>query len=201
MLLSKIFTLLLKADLQSNPKGITECLRSPFVRKCSVAWFCVKPCTVSAALWDHLGSCSEESPSPRAVERPAGHAGPVRGLPAAQGAVLPRFSWAVRASWKLTVIKTNVKRLQNTAEMRTVVSSRLSGAGPVLFQRNVLNIKLLMLIKGSGPTVKDCAFPPQRSHLQGWWMYAHSKLLFLLSVTGITSQSGIVLTSPENCTG
>lgn len=77
--------------------------------------------------------------------------------------MLPRLSSAVRASWKLAVIKANVRSLQNTAEMRTVVSCRLSGGNPILFQINILNIKLMMLIKGSGPIWKDFAFPPQQS--------------------------------------
>lgn len=80
-----------------------------------------------------------------------------------QSTVLPGFSAALRASWKPGVIKTNVKSWRNTAEMRTVASSKLSGASPVLFWRNVLNIKLLMLTKGFGSIVESFAFIPQWS--------------------------------------
>lgn len=121
-------TLLLKANLQSNPKDTSECPRSLFIQKCSAAWFCVKPCTVSAALWDHLWSCSEECPSQQAMKSVVGHVGPLREL--LRGAVLARFSSDVRASRKLVV-----------AEMRTLFSSRFCRASPFLFGRNVLNTK------------------------------------------------------------
>lgn len=65
----------------------------------------------------------------------------------------------------------NVKSLRNTAEMRTVASSKLSGASPVLFWRNVLNIKLLMLTKGFGSIVESFAFIPQWSCWWDWSMY------------------------------
>jgi len=84
-----------------------------------------------------------------------------------QGAVLPGSASAGRACWKPAGVGTNVKSLQNTAEMRTVVSSRLSGASPVLFQENILNIKLLMLRKGSGPVLKDFCLPSLAELLMG----------------------------------
>lgn len=131
-------------------------------------------CMVPAALWDRSG-CAVGNALPNKLWT-VGLSTVIlsescRLLP---GAGLARFSSDIRASWKLVVNKTNVKSFQNTAEMRTLFSSRLPGimSKPFsIWKKSSENKSFWYLRKVSAYFEKLCL--PSLAGLLMWLMIVH----------------------------